>query len=98
MIKQNEYYKNSKWTSLSQEEKEEKWQWACNSKEAKKIRKLDKDFQERLISLKKVAYEEKVRKKKQSDDKFLKIVEKCKSHGGPITANNVEKLEVLSYE
>ena len=39
-----------------------------------------------------------MRKKQQSDDKFLKIVEKCKSHGGPITANDVEKLEVLSYE
>ena len=33
MIKQNEYYKNSKWTSLSQEEKEEKWQWARNTKD-----------------------------------------------------------------
>ena len=25
-------------------------------------------------------------------------MEKCKSHGGPVTTNDVEKLEVLSYE
>ena len=74
------------------------WQWARSSKETKKITKLDKDFQERLNSLQKVAYEEKVLKKQKSYEKSLEIVEICKSQGGPITENDVEKLEVLSYE
>ena len=39
MIKQNEYYKSGKWTNLSQEEKEEKWQWARSSEEAREIKK-----------------------------------------------------------
>ena len=74
------------------------WQWDRSSKETKKITKLDKDFQERLNSLQQVAYEEKVLKKQKSYEKFLEIVEKCKSRVGPITENDAEKLEVLSYE
>ena len=98
VIKQNELYKKEKWTCLSEEERTERWRWAHGSEEAKKVRQLDKEFQEKLKALQKVAYEEKVAKKQASDRKFLEILEKCKKHGGPITMKEVEKLEALTYD
>ena len=83
---------------MSDEERKKKWRWAHSSEEAKHVRKMEKEFHDKLNALKNLAFEEKIVKKKIADQKFLEIVDKCKAHGGPMTMNEVEKLDSLSYK
>ena len=64
IVKQNALYKKEKWKNLTDEEKREKWRWASGSTQAKMVKQLESEFKEKLKALKKVAYDEKVEKKK----------------------------------
>ena len=83
---------------MTDDEKIKKCRWASGSSEAKMVKQLEREFNAKLDALKKVAHDEKLRRKKEIDLKLLKCLEVCKQHGGPITQNCIEKLEALDYD
>ena len=84
---------------MSKEERDEKWRWAHGSEQAKTVRKMEGEFREELESLQKLPYEEKMVKKQELKRKVeLDCLGKCKEHGGPITLNEVGKLDSMTYD
>ena len=82
---------------MSDEEKRQKWRWAAGSAQAKKVKALEVEFNNRLKAVHKVEFEEKVKKKKRIDTKLMENLETCKKHGGPLTMHDLERVQSLDY-
>ena len=84
VIAKNELFKKERWITLSQKEKEAKWNWAKNSEQAKLIKIKEEEFWSKIQSVKKDAYKAKEMQKKKATSKMLEALELCKEHGGPL--------------
>ena len=98
VIKRNALYTKEKWTLLSEQQKRRKWRWAAGSPEAKKVKALEAEFRARIRSVQQLAFEGKARAKAKINMKLMENLEACKKHGGPVTAEDIHKLDSLSYE
>lgn len=84
---------DSKFESKSEEEKRKSWTWArCSDG----VKKLEADFLATVHAAKKLALLKKEDLKKKKAGKTLVVLENCKSHGGPMTPNNLDPLSTLT--
>ena len=58
-----------------------KFHWSRSSAQAKRVKAIGKDYMEKVKAAEKIS---------------LKILETVKIHGGPVTENDLEKLDSLS--
>ena len=87
IVKRNKYFDSESWKSMTGEERKRKWKWARNSKEAKQIQQMQKDFLDKVEKMKTLSLKEKEAKKQQTASKVQDLIQTCKLHGGPIGIN-----------
>ena len=92
----NGYLKTSDFDDL--EKAGELFKWARTADEAKKVRQMQKEFNAKVESVKFAALKKKENLKKKRFERSLKLYSKCSEHGGPLTADNLEKMEDLQYK
>ena len=74
------------------------FKWARTADEALKVRKMQKEFNAKVELVKFSALRKKEMLKKKRFERSLKLHSVCRSHGGPITAENLEDLDKLEYK
>lgn len=62
------------------------------------VKSMEAEFQQRIHHVQQLAFEEKARMKERMNGKLMENLEACKAHGGPITKNDLHKLDSLTYE
>ena len=95
IIRKNRLFETKKWKMMSKKERSAKWKWARNSSQAKKVRKIGKEYMELLKATKTLSLVEKEHKKNEKRKKALKLLEECKTWGGPVTEESLDKLHDL---
>ena len=98
MVKGNNYFETDEWKTLAPELKAKEWKFARSSKEALIVKNMKREFIDKVKSAESLANKEKIRKKQLKNEKCLKQLELVKMHGGPVTPNEVDKLETLTEE
>ena len=98
IVKGNNYFDTDEWKSMCPELKAKEWKYARSSREAKIVQNMKQEFIEKVKSAESLANKEKIRKKQLKNEKCLKQLELVKMHGGPVTPNEVEKLDTLTGE
>ena len=98
VISHNKLYTKDRWKLLSETERRKKFRWARNSKQAKEIKRMEKEFYDKVQAVSDLAIEAKKKKKQDKHIKTMKILEKCKAHGGPLTLSDINVLDTLSDE
>lgn len=83
---------------MTPEEKRNRWKWARKSEEVKNVRKMEADFIATVKQSNRLALLQKEKLKKKKNQKKMNILEKCKSHGGPVTPSEMDLLDKLSEE
>ena len=81
---------------MEKELKNKAWNDARSSEQAKIVRAMQKQFLDKVKASEAVANQEKINKKIKKTEKCLKLLEQIKGHGGPITPNDLNKLENLT--
>ena len=97
VIARNHLYKKDRWTELSDIQKRKKWKWARGSPQAKKVKEMEKEFRQQIVAVQRLAVKAKEKKKAVIREKLYTNLEKCKKHGGPLTINDIKKLDTLNY-
>ena len=92
----NGYLRSSDFDDL--EKAGELFKWARTSEEALKVRDMQKEFNAKVELVKFAALKKKENLKRKRFERSLKLHSKCIEHGGPITADNLEKLQELDYK
>ena len=92
----NGYLKSSDFDDL--EKAGELFKWARTAEEAKKVRQMQKDFNYKVETVKYAALLKKEKLKKKRFERSMKLFTQCAQHGGPLTADNLDKMEELSYK
>ena len=67
---------------------EEEFKWARTAPEAKLVNKMESDFLERVKMVKKQALRAKETMKQKKKQNTLKLLDQCKTHGGPVTTTS----------
>ena len=96
MVKTNQYFNTEAWKQMEKELKNKAWNDARSSEQAKIVRAMQKQFLDKVKASEAVANQEKINKKIKKTEKCLKLLEQIKGHGGPITPNDLNKLENLT--
>jgi hypothetical protein len=98
VISKNKLFVSETWTNKAEEERRASFKWARNSKPAKRVRKMANDWIQLTKAAEKEAISKRAEKKMKKNVRSLKLLEKCKLHGGPLTAsdNDLKLLETLS--
>ena len=92
----NGYLRSSDFDDL--EKAGELFKWARTADEALKVRDMQKEFNAKVELVKFAALKKKENLKRKRFERSLKLHGKCLEHGGPITANNLEKLHKMDYK
>ena len=98
LIKTNQYFDTDEWKKLAPELKAKAWKDARCGEQAKIVKSMQKEFMDKVRSSGALATQEKIRKKSRKNEKCMKLLEELKQHGGPITPNELDKLENLPYQ
>ena len=98
VISNSKLHSKERWCSLSGEEKRKKFKWASGSKEAKKVKEMEKRFYEKVRAVSELAIEARKKKKISKQEKMMENLERCKAYGGPLTASDIGRLEELTDE
>ena len=98
VVAKNKLFSKDRWTSLTEEEKRKKFKWARGSKEAKAVKKMEAEFELKIRSVEELATEARKKKKTDLNKKVLELLAKCKEHKGPLSANDISRLDTLSEE
>ena len=96
MVKGNRYFDTEQWKLMPSELKNKEWKKARNSEESKVVKEMKREFMEKVKAAESLANKEKIRKKQKKNEKCLLMLEQVKLHGGPISMNEVDKLEKLN--
>ena len=96
MIKTNQYFKSEEWDKLAPELKRRAWKEARSGEQALLVRKMKQQFLDKVRASELLSNKERIKKKIRTNEKCLKLLEEVKMHGGPITPNDLIKLEKLS--
>ena len=98
IIQANKMYCKDRWLELSAMEKKTKWQWTRNSPQAKRVKELEKEFYSQIQAVEVISLAAKERKKENVKRRIAESLEKCKSHGGPLTLHDIGRLDQLSED
>ena len=96
IVARNKMHVKERWEKLSKLERKGQWNWAKNSKEAKKVMEMEKEFNDRLQGLNKLTIQAKIEKKRKEDIKLMEALDECKKHGGPVTLTDIDKLDHMT--
>ena len=96
MVKGNRYFDTDQWKQMPAELKQKQWKSSRSSKEAKIVKYMKKEFLEKVKDAESIANKERIRKKQKKNEKCLLLLEQVKLHGGPISMNDLNKLDQLS--
>ena len=96
MVKTNQYFNTEEWKQLSPELRAKSWKDARSGEAAKIVRSMQQDFLNKVKAAESLARQAKISKKAKKNEKCLKLLEEVKDHGGPITPNDIHKLDLLT--
>ena len=96
MICINALLVDSSFDNLSDKERLDSWKWARISEKSSEVRKLERDFLATVKMSKKLVLAKKEELKTKKNLSLLQTIDICKQHGGPLTDNNLELVELLS--
>ena len=96
IVKTNQYFSSEDWKHMEAELKNRAWKDARSSSQAKIVRSMQKEFLDKVKSAEALANQEKIRKKLKKNEKCLKLLDEVKQHGGPVSPNDLHKLDDLS--
>ena len=96
IVKTNQYISSEDWKHMEAELKNRAWKDARSSSQAKIVRSMQKEFLDKVKSAEALANQEKIRKKLKKNEKCLKLLDEVKQHGGPVSPNDLHKLDDLS--
>ena len=92
MIVQNKLFTDKKWKCLKISERKKYMKWARNSKEANLVRKKGKEYLEKVKAAQNLQLEVRAEKKKKKIQRSLKLLEKLKKKGGPVTSDDIQRI------
>ena len=98
IIEKNKLYRKQQWVNFSSDEKAEEWKWAKRSSEVKEVRCKEDDLKKYLDSVSLLAIDGRRKNKLKKKDDLMKALQKCKLHGGPLTAADIDILDTLSED
>ena len=98
IITKNKLFESASWKAKSEYERKHQWRWVRSSKQVKAATKLKLDFLSKVEATKKLALKQKEEKKKKKMQSLLKVIEGCQKHGGPLTADKIDKLKDLNTQ
>ena len=96
MVKSNKFFESDNWKQLTSELKSKEWNISRNSKGAKIVKEMKNEFMNKVKNAEKLAGSEKIKKKQKKNEKTLKLLQVIKTHGGPVTCNDLDNLEKLT--
>ena len=73
----------------------EEFKWANNSKEAKDVNQLQKEYLEQVKATHNHVLKAKENAKQKKVQRACKLLSQCRQHGGPISLDNIDRLESL---
>ena len=96
MVKINRYFESEDWKKMAPELKNKAWKEARSGEQAKIVKDMKKDFLDKVKASESLANQERIKKKQRKNVKCLSVLEDVKKHGGPITPDELDKLEALN--
>ena len=74
------------------------YKWARSSEEAKKVNSLEQDFLKKVSVFREQALYGKEQEKWRKQKQVLKLLNQCKTYGGPVTKTSIFILEDFTLE
>ena len=96
IVKTNKNFNTEDWKNMESKLKNKAWKDARSSEQAKIVRSMQSDFLDKVKASEALANQEKIKKKLRKNEKCLKLLEEVKEHGGPVSPNDLHKLENLA--
>ena len=96
MVMINRYFESEHWKKMAPELKNKAWKEARSGEQAKIVKDMKKDFLDKVKASESLANQERIKKKQRKNVKCLSVLEDVKKHGGPITTDELDKLEALN--
>ena len=81
---------------LEVKERRQQWKWARTSEEVKHAKQIHKEFLETVRNSKKLSLKKKEALKKKKEQRMFKLLDLCKSHGGPVTDSSLGLIDTLN--
>ena len=81
---------------MALELKRKSWKDARAGEQSKIVKEMQLEFLNKVKAAESLANQEKVKKKAKKNEKCLQLLEVVKIHGGPITPNDLDRLENLT--
>ena len=97
-MRSNNYIGGDEFKTLLTTEKVAEWKWARNSEHAKVYKKLASEFLDGVKAAQSLAFHHKKILKEKKAQRTLKLLDKCKVHGGPLTKTSLHLLDSLSLD
>ena len=98
VISTNGLLVNKNFTDMASEDRANEWTWARRSEQARQVKQLEKDFIATVNLTKTLSLAKKEEKKKKKNERYLRTLDSCKEHGGPVTSSTLDKLDDLQYQ
>ena len=98
IVSTDKYLTSEAFISKSEEEKLKTWKWARSSNEVKKAKEIERRFIDNVGISNKLAILRKEQVKKRKTERTLKMLDACKSHGGPLSLSNLHSLDTLNQD
>ena len=95
-MKTNKFFSSKDWETMEAHLKRKAWKEARSGSKARIVRDLQREFMEKVKASEAVANQEKIRRKLRKNEKCMKLLDEVKKHGGPISPDNLDQLEVYS--
>ena len=96
VVVRNKLFENNKWKSLTISEKRDYMRWSRISKEAKLVKAKGKEYLQKVKAAVNRQLDVKAQKKKKKIRRCLDLLEKLKKNGGPVTADDIGRLQLMS--
>ena len=96
LVKTNQYFDSEEWKQLAPELKVKCWKEARSGEQAKIVKGMQEEFLKKVRAAESLARIHKIKQKIKKNEKCLLLLDQVKLHGGPVSANDVDKLDNLS--
>lgn len=100
VIAKNKLFETDVWKQMADKEQKAKFKWARHSNPAKQVRQMAKDWLQLTKDAERETISKRAEKKQKKNARSLKLLEKCKTHGGPLTGSDKDLgiLETLNEQ
>jgi len=98
IVKHNEYFSNPDFDGLSSQSKLALWRFGRSGDTAKAVRSMYNDWHNQVCQAKVLAEDQRKTMKRRKASRLIVNIQKCVSHGGPVTDKNVAILDRLNTD